>query len=694
MLRLYFQKIFEVTKEFYLMLKSFDDKGVPLPKKKLEVIEKDELSKSNSYFKFTEMTTFSQILMDKNIEKIISYLEEKDLMEMFQLKPKMCVNLKALCIFMMLRHEGSDLNLDVDEAVKTFANWFSSMFSIRRKEEKNAQIDRDIHQKRIQAVFYLIFGSIRWDIDLFFKGSQALSALKINTKLLFVLKLLKTLSYFQKIDPKLRIKFLRKKGEINKKILNALLITVAIFLEKIDNQKEGKKDSDPKQSFDKKFQEVLKHESILDWTEEQSIFINKLFNLFHFSYFLLVLQLEHFFPKKEGDEEEEVMLPQKVLPGGEEEKKEGEEKEEIVEEKELSNLELLKMLKSEITSLGLKSIILKKNKSPNLFLILFLFGLGDFELASFILPHQMKKAKTRTSYKKEKKAITEEGKEGGVEEREGFGEDGEEEEKVVQIKFLASLSALYAFMKMKKRDFEIAMQSEETSEENAIYKANVKVIVEGTSNIFTKLIAKQLKSLHTEGGSATAQNIQKRILKALENEDLFAQLLILLHSIRFGVLTKGYMLPSIIKIVEALGKSLDQELFNKFEEVITALLGVRNLSDLSGNVEAVEDKINVRISRILIGLLNIFFPELNRLFPLIKKLVNLAFTIGETIETRNKEELLNSLQTLGEEIGSLFGVNPYAIQGIMGIMHGDYDALVRMATPIMNIDPEVKYSLN
>jgi hypothetical protein len=154
------------------------------------------------------------------------------------------------------------------------------------------------------------------------------------------------------------------------------------------------------------------------------------------------------------------------------------------------------------------------------------------------------------------------------------------------------------------------------------------------------------------------------------------------------------MLPSIIKIVEALGKSLDQELFNKFEEVITALLGVRNLSDLSGKVEAVEVKMNVRISRILIGLLNIFFPELNHLFPLIKKLVNLAFSLGETIETRNKEELLNSLQTLGEEIGSLFGVNPYAIQGIMGIMHGDYDALVRMATPIMNIDPEVKCVLN
>jgi hypothetical protein len=274
MLRLYFQEVFEVTKEFYLMLKSFDDKGVQLPKKKLEEIEKDELSKSNSYLKFTEMTTFSQILIGQNIEKIISHLKEKDLLEMFGLKPKMCINLKALCIFMMLRHESSDLNIHVDEAVKIFAKWFTSMFSIKRKLEKNEKIDRDILQKRIQAVFYLIFGSIRWNFDLFFKGAQTLSTLKINKKLLYELKLLKTLSYFQKIDPKLRIKFLRKKGEINKKILSALLITVAIFLERIENQKDGKEDSDPKKSFAKKFEEIQKHESRLDWTKEQSTLIN------------------------------------------------------------------------------------------------------------------------------------------------------------------------------------------------------------------------------------------------------------------------------------------------------------------------------------------------------------------------------------------------------------------------------------
>jgi hypothetical protein len=245
------------------MLKSFDDNGAQLPKKKLEEIEKDEISKANSYLKFTELTTFSQIVLGKNVEKIISHLKEKDLMEMFELKPKMCVNLKALCIFMMLRHESSDLNLDVHEAVQIFTEWFSSMFSIKREQEKDEQIDRDILQKRIQAVFYLIFGSIRWNIDLFFKGSQALSALKINSNLLFVLKLLKTLSYFQKMDPKLRIKFLRKKGEINKKILSALLIIVGIFLEKL----EHREDYDPQINFTQISQ---KHESLLDWTEEQS----------------------------------------------------------------------------------------------------------------------------------------------------------------------------------------------------------------------------------------------------------------------------------------------------------------------------------------------------------------------------------------------------------------------------------------
>jgi hypothetical protein len=214
------------------------------------------------------MTTFSQIVLGKNIEKIISHLEEKDLMEMFELTPKMMVNLKALCIFMMLRHEDIDLNLHLDEAVQTFAKWFSSMFSIKRRKEKDTQIARDIHQKRMQAVFYLIFGSIRWNFDLFFKGAQTLSTLEINKKLLFVVKLLKTLSYFQKIDPKLRIKFLRKKGEINKKILSALLITVGIFLEEIEQTLPKYFDYfDPDCNY---YTISQKHESILDWTEEQS----------------------------------------------------------------------------------------------------------------------------------------------------------------------------------------------------------------------------------------------------------------------------------------------------------------------------------------------------------------------------------------------------------------------------------------
>ena len=41
------------------------------------------------------------------------------------------------------------------------------------------------------------------------------------------------------------------------------------------------------------------------------------------------------------------------------------------------------------------------------------------------------------------------------------------------------------------------------------------------------------------------------------------------------------------------------------------------------------------------------------------------------------------------KLGGLFGVNPQLLDGIIGILNGDYEALALMAAPIANIDPKI-----
>ena len=42
-----------------------------------------------------------------------------------------------------------------------------------------------------------------------------------------------------------------------------------------------------------------------------------------------------------------------------------------------------------------------------------------------------------------------------------------------------------------------------------------------------------------------------------------------------------------------------------------------------------------------------------------------------------------------DNLGHLFGVNPELLEGLIGILRGDYYALARMAAPLADINPEL-----
>jgi hypothetical protein len=240
---------------------------------------------------------------------------------------------------------------------------------------------------------------------------------------------------------------------------------------------------------------------------------------------------------------------------------------------------------------------------------------------------------------------------------------------------------LYALMSMTEEEFAEKMTNNDPEYLELLSQIVIfikKVLIKDVGTVLNEMKAKQIEDHFTN-------RLRNKTLKLLEDDQLLMNIIKLLQGVKYKVMTKAYLFESVMSIVDSLSKIIDPKIFGLIQKILKALTGVENVKDPSKKQLTSQERVQLMLE----ALLEMYFPDLLGSYKLILKLANLTFDL--TKATPNPGEMQSKLQSLSEEIGMVFGVNAQEINGIMGIIHGDFEAIVRMATPIASIDPTVFY---
>ena len=251
---------------------------------------------------------------------------------------------------------------------------------------------------------------------------------------------------------------------------------------------------------------------------------------------------------------------------------------------------------------------------------------------------------------------------------------------------VSAFIAINTLMNMSEEEFEEAITTLEPNYEDCLEK-----MTEFFTKVMDEITNKALMELENSGRRNSVQyNKLKSMIKFFhDNGSLFACFIKLLHAAKFGVITSGYMFNVVLRIIQDIGKSSNKELYGKFSMVLTALTGydIEKFEHQKDPIEMVE-----RTDMMMKGLGSIFFPELMSTKSLLNVLLELALTLQQA--SINQMDLNIIAKKYGQSLGSLFGVSPEIVNGIVGIMNGDFQALANMAAPIAKIDSGVLYRIN
>ena len=92
-----------------------------------------------------------------------------------------------------------------------------------------------------------------------------------------------------------------------------------------------------------------------------------------------------------------------------------------------------------------------------------------------------------------------------------------------------------------------------------------------------------------------------------------------------------------------------------------------------------------RVEKLVVVVTDLFLPDLKNARGIFRKLVNVVTAL---LNVKSLSEFAVVLATIASEVGDLFGADPVIVNGLVGILKGDYEALAQMAAPIAKIDPE------
>ena len=92
-----------------------------------------------------------------------------------------------------------------------------------------------------------------------------------------------------------------------------------------------------------------------------------------------------------------------------------------------------------------------------------------------------------------------------------------------------------------------------------------------------------------------------------------------------------------------------------------------------------------KVEKLIAIVTNLFLPDLKSAQGLFRKLVNIVTSL---LNVKSLSEFGEILAQIAPDVGEIFNADPVIVNGLVGILKGDYEALALMAAPIAKIDPE------
>jgi hypothetical protein len=258
-------------------------------------------------------------------------------------------------------------------------------------------------------------------------------------------------------------------------------------------------------------------------------------------------------------------------------------------------------------------------------------------------------------------------------------------------KMMHFLTCLYHLINMTMKEFGEGLQNNEET-----YMNYTNELAEIISELSVSALKERLSQIENEAGYEMEAKDKRTMLGFLEKGELLQQLIILLHSNKYKSLKKSFVFPSILKILHILKESLDEEKQKKFNLILVGLSGIDEIDDVAELIKRDRPILlwNQKFNIMFKAILAIYYPSLEKLYPLIQRVLNLIFSFSELAQIREETELLPMLSHITNELGLVLDVNTQQIQGIIGIIHGDFNALVKLAAPICKIDEAVIHYSN
>ena len=112
----------------------------------------------------------------------------------------------------------------------------------------------------------------------------------------------------------------------------------------------------------------------------------------------------------------------------------------------------------------------------------------------------------------------------------------------------------------------------------------------------------------------------------------------------------------------------------------------RELSSLSNiNRESPDFTFVDKVEKLVSIITELFLPDLKNAEAIFRELVNLVTAL---ISVKSLSEFGEVLCEFAPQVASFFNADPIIVNGLVGILKGDYEALAQMAAPIAKIEPE------
>lgn len=93
----------------------------------------------------------------------------------------------------------------------------------------------------------------------------------------------------------------------------------------------------------------------------------------------------------------------------------------------------------------------------------------------------------------------------------------------------------------------------------------------------------------------------------------------------------------------------------------------------------------IKVEKLITIAMELFLPDLKSVEGLFRVLINI---VTKLLHVKSLSEFGGVLIEIAPDVADLFDIDPVIVNGLVGILKGDYEALAQMAAPIAKIDPE------